>query len=344
MQKYFSKAQGIGKFIHLSNIFITIGALSSSSIAYADVNGIPFNPDFKKAEYPYAQAPDACSGVTDRPDSNGEIRDTWGPVDFRGACNTHDKCYYTVGSNWNTCNERLYSDLRAACERDLRISFNVPAPTLTDPLRTRRVDGPPDPARLAACYTTASGYYAGVQLGVAVGVFNKAQDKQRRYESWVASIKNPTSSISTPSWQKYLGSGLGQSIAVSQGGRPVVIGTDQRIYRGSGSGWVELSGGGTGTDIAIDGGGKTWVIGTDKRIYFHNGSAWQEYPGGGLGQSIAVSQDGSPVVIGTDQRIYRGSGSGWVELSGGGRGMGIAIDGGGKTWVIGTDKAIYSHP
>jgi|GEM_PF-4006251 len=197
MKKYFSKAQGISKFTRLSSIFITIGALSSSSIAYADVNGIPFNPDFPNAEYPYAQAPDACSGVTNRPDSNGEIRDTWGPVDFRGACNTHDKCYYTVGSNWNTCNERLYSDLRAACERDLKISFNVPAPTLSDPLRTRRVDGPPDPARLSACYTIASGYYAGVQGGVALGVFDKAQDKQKRYESWVASVKNPTSPIST---------------------------------------------------------------------------------------------------------------------------------------------------
>ncbi|MCL1472520.1 fascin domain-containing protein [Argonema antarcticum] len=197
MQKYFSKAQRISKFTRLSSILITISTLSSSNIAYADINGIPFNPDFPKAEYPYAQAPDACSGVTNRPDSNGEIRDTWGPVDFRGACNTHDKCYYTVGSNWNICNERLYSDLRAACERDLKVSFNVPAPTLSNPLRTRRVDGPPDPARLAACYTIASGYYAGVQGGVALGVFNKAQDKQRRYESWVASIKNPTSPIST---------------------------------------------------------------------------------------------------------------------------------------------------
>ena len=189
MQKYFSKAQGISKFTRLSSIFITIGALNSSSIAYADVNGIPFNPDFPKAEYPYVQAPDACSGVTDGPNSNREIRDTWGPVDFRGACNTHDKCYYTVGSKWNTCNERFYSDLRAACERDLKISFNVPAPTLTDPFRTRRVDGPPDPVRLSACYTIASSYYVGVQGGVALGVFDKAQDKQTRYKSWVASLK-----------------------------------------------------------------------------------------------------------------------------------------------------------
>jgi hypothetical protein len=207
VNKCFSRTQVVAKFIHLSSLFVTIATFGYSNIAYADVGGIPYNPDFPKAEYPYAQAPDACSGVTDRPDSNGEIRDTWGPVDFRGACNTHDKCYYTVGSNWNTCNERFYSDLRAACERDLRTSTRVPAPTLRDPLRTRRVDLPPEPARLSACYTIASGYYAGVQAGVGIGVFRKAQDKQRRYEAWVASVRNPSSSCvsvdSKRGWQRF---------------------------------------------------------------------------------------------------------------------------------------------
>jgi hypothetical protein len=192
MQNHFPKSQVVGKLIRLSIVFITILTLSYASIAQADVSGIPSNSDFPNAQYPYAQALDACSGVTDRPDSNGEIRDTWGPVDFRGACDTHDMCYYTVGSNWNTCNERLYSDLRAACERDLKISFNVPDPSLSNPLGTRRVDGPPDPVRLTACYTIASGYYVGVQGGVALGVFDKAQKKQKNYESWVASIRNPS--------------------------------------------------------------------------------------------------------------------------------------------------------
>lgn len=147
------------------------------------MEGIPYNPDFPKAQYPYAQAPDACSGVTNRPDSNGEIRDTWGPVDFRGACNTHDTCYYRLGSNWNTCNERLYSDLRAACERDLRIAVR-------NPLNGKKGYLPPDPIRLSACYTIATGYYAGVQAGVGVGVFRKAQDLQKRYEDWVATVRN----------------------------------------------------------------------------------------------------------------------------------------------------------
>jgi hypothetical protein len=72
----------------------------------------------------------------------------------------------------------------------LRTSTQVPAPTLTDPFRTRRVDLPPDPVRLSACYTVASGYYAGVQAGVLLDVFEEAQDKQERYEQWVASVRN----------------------------------------------------------------------------------------------------------------------------------------------------------
>jgi hypothetical protein len=160
---------------------------SYSNTAHSDTNGIPFNPIFPKAQYPYAQAPDACSGVTDRPDSNGEIKDNWGPVDFRGACNNHDKCFYTIGSNPNTCNKNFLSDLKAACYRDLKISINVPAPTLSNPFGTRRVDGPPEPTSLTTCYSIATTYYAGVQAGVQLtSVFIDAQNKQRAYESWVA--------------------------------------------------------------------------------------------------------------------------------------------------------------
>ncbi len=171
---------------HTGSIIIFTVTFGFSYIAHAAVNGIPYNPDFPKAQYPYAQAPDGCSGWQ----STKEVRDTWGPVDFRGPCNTHDKCYYTLGSDWKSCNQKFYSDLRAACERDLRTSIQVSAPTLSNPLRTRRVDGPPDPTKLRTCYTLASGYYAGVQAGVVLKVFKEAQAKQRRYEEWIAQIRN----------------------------------------------------------------------------------------------------------------------------------------------------------
>jgi hypothetical protein len=174
----------------LSNIFLfSIVSLHVDPVR-ADVNGIPSNAQFPKAEYPYSQAPDGCSGWQ----STREVRDNWGPVSFTGPCNTHDKCYYTLGSNWNTCNERFYSDLRTACERDLRIPIKNP---FTGKRTGKHL--PPDPARLSLCYSLATAYYGGVQTGVAFGVFKDAQNLQRDYERWVASIKNPSSSTASGS-------------------------------------------------------------------------------------------------------------------------------------------------
>jgi hypothetical protein len=170
--------ESIKIFFNLSRIFLALGVFGFANVAYADVNGIPYNPEFPKAQYPYAQAPDGCSGWT----STKQVRDNWGSVSFTGACNTHDKCYYTLGSNWNTCNERFYSDLRAACERDLRIS--TPLGKL-----------PPDPVRLTACYQIATSYYGVVQGAVALGVFKEAQDKQRKYEEWVASTRKLSAGV-----------------------------------------------------------------------------------------------------------------------------------------------------
>jgi hypothetical protein len=199
----------IKKVISLSSLLIATVAFNYSDIAFADVNGIPYSSDFPEAQYPYAKAPNGCGPGLFTNDRR-EIRDTWGPVDFTGACNTHDKCYYTLGSNWNTCNERFYSDLRAACERDLRTSIRVPAPTLRDPFGTRRVDLPPDPVRLTSCYAIATSYYGGVQAGVAFDVFKDAQNLQRRYEQWVTSLRNAASNSphcvsvdSRQGWQRF---------------------------------------------------------------------------------------------------------------------------------------------
>lgn len=174
------------KVTRLSSILFAVGAFSYSSSAFADVNGIPYNPDFPNAQNPYAQAPDGCSGWQ----NTRQVRDTWGRVSFTEACNNHDRCYYTRGSNWNTCNEGFYSDLRAACERDLRVW--VPPVTVRGVEITPGFHTPPEPATLSSCYTVASGYYAGVQAGVLLDVFEEAQDKQRRYEEWVANLSNPT--------------------------------------------------------------------------------------------------------------------------------------------------------
>ncbi|WP_449420615.1 tachylectin-related carbohydrate-binding protein [Phormidium nigroviride] len=187
------------KIIYLSSISLAVGAFNYSNISYADVEGIPYNQEFPNAQYPYAQAPDGCSGWQ----NTRQVRDTWGPVNFTGSCDNHDRCYYTLGFNWNTCNERFYSDLRAACERDLRVW--VPPVTVKGVTITPGFHTPPEPASLRACYAIASGYYGGVQAGVLLDVFNEAQNKQRRYEEWVASIRSPSLVSSDLCWYQHSG-------------------------------------------------------------------------------------------------------------------------------------------
>lgn len=195
MKKVFLSRKLLDKATRLSSIILAVGTFIHSSTAFADVDGIPYNSEFPTAQYPYAQALDGCSGISDSGpltggDQTREIRDTWGTVNFTEGCNQHDRCYYTLGSNWNTCNERLYSDLRAACERDLRAW--VPPVTVRGVTITPGFHTLPDPIALRDCYIVASGYYAGVQAGVGLDVFEDAQDKQRRYEQWVDSVRNPS--------------------------------------------------------------------------------------------------------------------------------------------------------
>ncbi len=127
--------------------------------------------------------------------------------------------------------------------------------------------------------------------------------------------------------------------------RPWVIGTDDGIYHGTGSGWEQQPGGGLGKDIAIAGSGLPWIIGSSffDGIYYHDGLKWVEYPGGGGGLAIAIAPDGTPWAISTKGLIYYGTGSGWVEQPGGGIGNDIAIDGRGRPWVIGSTNGIHYH-
>ena len=79
--------------VRLSSVLLAASAFSYSNVAFADVEGIPFNAAFPNAQHPYAQAPNGCSG----PFGTSEVRDTWGRVNFTGACNTHDRCYIYAG-------------------------------------------------------------------------------------------------------------------------------------------------------------------------------------------------------------------------------------------------------
>jgi hypothetical protein len=37
-----------------------------------------------------------CSSWGDNP---AQVRDSWGSANFRGVCDEHDRCYYTIGAS-----------------------------------------------------------------------------------------------------------------------------------------------------------------------------------------------------------------------------------------------------
>lgn len=80
-------------------------------------NGIvlPVNPNFPDAFYPYAAKPDGCSaeGLQDVYDDANKFSDDdeW----LREACNTHDRCYFTLGTSSKECNAQFIIDAVDSC-------------------------------------------------------------------------------------------------------------------------------------------------------------------------------------------------------------------------------------
>ncbi|CEM10082.1 unnamed protein product [Vitrella brassicaformis CCMP3155] len=97
---------------------------------------------------PYARVPNGCNGVPD----------TWGSVDFTEVCNEHDRCYYTLGSVADQCNDAFRAGLISECER--AVTFG--------PL-------------LFACKTAANGMYTAVAAS-ADFYHARAQKRQELHE------------------------------------------------------------------------------------------------------------------------------------------------------------------
>lgn len=150
---------------------IMLGAALCANPVFADqieVDGvmipIPYSSQFPKAQYPYAQAPDGCSGYW----GTSEVRDTYpGGVSFRAACNAHDVCYYSLGSNANTCNDQFLNALNREC----RETFDL-----------RSLD-----PRYNLCVSTAATMYAIVKA-FQNETFAEAQNLQSNYLNYVAQV------------------------------------------------------------------------------------------------------------------------------------------------------------
>jgi hypothetical protein len=138
---------------------------------YARANGFP------RSDYPYYENVNGCGGEGW---SETAVRDSWGKVSFREACNNHDRCYMTLGSDVNACDDNFYKDLRSSCERDSYIR---------DPFFNEKI---PDPATLSACYLIATTYYGSVRA-VGWDWHQGAQAKARRYNDAIQNFLNQAS-------------------------------------------------------------------------------------------------------------------------------------------------------
>jgi hypothetical protein len=96
--------------------------------------------------------------------SGGLVPNQPNGVDFRPACDNHDKCYGILGISQLECDDKFQKELRARCEKELLRSVG-------GVLVTSVTGG----AALANCYKLADSYYAAVRR-LGNDSYQKAQD------------------------------------------------------------------------------------------------------------------------------------------------------------------------
>jgi hypothetical protein len=96
-----------------------------------------------------------------------QVPDKWGSANFRGVCDEHDRCYYTLGSSRDSCNNAFCDGLVHACKRAY----------------CRGILGCL-PALFPACNVAATTYCDGVRAFAGV-VYPAAQTLQTEYEQCI---------------------------------------------------------------------------------------------------------------------------------------------------------------
>jgi hypothetical protein len=71
------------------------------------------------------KVPDGCSSWSN---NQQQVRDSWGPINFRPACDNHDRCYYTYGTSAETCNRKFAEELAAACDNGTKGCIEIQVP------------------------------------------------------------------------------------------------------------------------------------------------------------------------------------------------------------------------
>jgi len=178
------------KLVNLLTVIVTVSIFLLPEIVKAhnhpsgELKGgikIPYNPQFPKAQYPYAQAPDGCSIPI-----SGSAPGDWDGFAWLGnyfsfteTCNTHDKCYYTLGTEDNSCNDNFFVNLSKACKKGVSGD-----PTIWDAatlLQNRNT---------AFAYCESRAFLMTQSTGMTQLKYHKdAQLLQQRYEEYVDKIR-----------------------------------------------------------------------------------------------------------------------------------------------------------
>lgn len=112
---------------------------------------------FPSSAFPYYEAPNGCSNS---PDSNWFNSGTG----FKPACDNHDRCYATVGTSKDTCDDNFKKDMDRIC-----------------------ATGTP----VTGCSTAANLYYGAV-IEHGTSAYTTAQNQQREYiksiYAWLSGI------------------------------------------------------------------------------------------------------------------------------------------------------------
>jgi hypothetical protein len=130
--------------------------------------------------YPYAKRENGCSVPGTTPSEYDNYASFGYNFSFTSACNSHDRCYYTLGTRDYECNTNFTGDLQAACTNGAVQKLNK---WDIVSVGTARINA------LAACEARA----IVVASAVAAGSLNfhvKAQKKQRQYLDLVQEYYN----------------------------------------------------------------------------------------------------------------------------------------------------------
>ena len=147
----------------------------------ADILGLPSDPGFPKAHFPYAHDISGCSELIGGVAPRLVIPSDEGPkqVSFDRSCRDYNRCLQAINGSFGSCNQGFEEALRQACRRDLKLA-NLLREDLTEV----------DQTILTNCYRKANRIFAQVQGSDPLGRYESARRTTRAYfgflMGWIA--------------------------------------------------------------------------------------------------------------------------------------------------------------